>query len=692
MTRRRVGGSQRRRAAWLRLAIALSLAALLAEQAGSAPVLAGRTAPAAFSPTTPLPGVNQDFGSFGQLLLPLAGSPSAAQLRPSVVQLPAAAASSLSGTTIQAGDVLGLYQGGSTAEVQVYQVNPNSSAQASCWASVDFNPTATPPAAASASCPGSATSAGTLSGFSASYCPPTVCQSTDPSLLVQALVGEGGKDYWIVSVLDLVTGQLGTQSVVLPVGGASGAAFAADTSGSSAYVAVALTGTGATNTSGAYVDAMQVSAATSPGSWGVLCGASCPQPPVAQVANLALAANGAGGEALIAQGSTSIGLWTLTTASPGLSASAPVTFNNEPRFVQGSLQVVPASSGSVYLDYMTESATGLGVGQIAVNLGAGTAQAAQSINAVLPAGFSPTTFLATALGRNSAAYYFEDIGAAPLSPSTSGIPALIGYVPTGAAFTGSTVAATSETVAASLLQGANNQSCVATTFANLICAGSAGTLSSDTGAADLVAYAAYFESPAGFSAPSVLQAYESSPSGTPGSDPTATIPSAQLSGFDMNSGQSVGLSVQYPTPINDTPSVNPDIAATAPTAALASATSTAALFSVPVAQATFTFQGQGSAGAGTVQFATPSSAQIGPGSAPYAMVSGTIAGVGQAVEFPFTVQATVQINASTSIVPTGPGGTTTGLGGKGYWLVASDGGIFSFGDASFYGSTGAITL
>jgi hypothetical protein len=30
--------------------------------------------------------------------------------------------------------------------------------------------------------------------------------------------------------------------------------------------------------------------------------------------------------------------------------------------------------------------------------------------------------------------------------------------------------------------------------------------------------------------------------------------------------------------------------------------------------------------------------------------------------------------------------------GNGYWLVASDGGIFSFGDAPFYGSTGAIRL
>jgi hypothetical protein len=30
--------------------------------------------------------------------------------------------------------------------------------------------------------------------------------------------------------------------------------------------------------------------------------------------------------------------------------------------------------------------------------------------------------------------------------------------------------------------------------------------------------------------------------------------------------------------------------------------------------------------------------------------------------------------------------------GQGYWLVASDGGIFTFGDAGFYGSTGAIVL
>jgi len=31
-------------------------------------------------------------------------------------------------------------------------------------------------------------------------------------------------------------------------------------------------------------------------------------------------------------------------------------------------------------------------------------------------------------------------------------------------------------------------------------------------------------------------------------------------------------------------------------------------------------------------------------------------------------------------------------GGRGYWLVASDGGIFAFGSAAFFGSTGGMTL
>ena len=31
-------------------------------------------------------------------------------------------------------------------------------------------------------------------------------------------------------------------------------------------------------------------------------------------------------------------------------------------------------------------------------------------------------------------------------------------------------------------------------------------------------------------------------------------------------------------------------------------------------------------------------------------------------------------------------------GGGGYWLVASDGGVFTYGDAMFYGSTGGLRL
>ena len=40
----------------------------------------------------------------------------------------------------------------------------------------------------------------------------------------------------------------------------------------------------------------------------------------------------------------------------------------------------------------------------------------------------------------------------------------------------------------------------------------------------------------------------------------------------------------------------------------------------------------------------------------------------------------------------GPAGGSGSGSGPGYWLVASDGGVFSFGDARFFGSTGAIHL
>ena len=37
-------------------------------------------------------------------------------------------------------------------------------------------------------------------------------------------------------------------------------------------------------------------------------------------------------------------------------------------------------------------------------------------------------------------------------------------------------------------------------------------------------------------------------------------------------------------------------------------------------------------------------------------------------------------------------GMASTFDGSGYWLVASDGGIFAFGDAPFFGSTGGLPL
>ena len=44
------------------------------------------------------------------------------------------------------------------------------------------------------------------------------------------------------------------------------------------------------------------------------------------------------------------------------------------------------------------------------------------------------------------------------------------------------------------------------------------------------------------------------------------------------------------------------------------------------------------------------------------------------------------------IVGMAPVPSSTGPSGAGYWLVGSDGGVFAFGDAGFFGSTGAVVL
>jgi len=56
-----------------------------------------------------------------------------------------------------------------------------------------------------------------------------------------------------------------------------------------------------------------------------------------------------------------------------------------------------------------------------------------------------------------------------------------------------------------------------------------------------------------------------------------------------------------------------------------------------------------------------------------------------------TLNAPVVGIAPTPVAPAPPGAQSAPAG-KGYWLVAADGGVFNFGDAGFYGSMGGKHL
>jgi hypothetical protein len=65
-------------------------------------------------------------------------------------------------------------------------------------------------------------------------------------------------------------------------------------------------------------------------------------------------------------------------------------------------------------------------------------------------------------------------------------------------------------------------------------------------------------------------------------------------------------------------------------------------------------------------------------------------------QFHHDPQLTGNASGDTQVIPTPPPPAGVGLAstpdGKGYWLVAADGGIFAYGDARFYGSAGGIHL
>jgi hypothetical protein len=59
---------------------------------------------------------------------------------------------------------------------------------------------------------------------------------------------------------------------------------------------------------------------------------------------------------------------------------------------------------------------------------------------------------------------------------------------------------------------------------------------------------------------------------------------------------------------------------------------------------------------------------------------------------PATQSLTLTVNAPPASSPPVPPPPAPPPATHGYWLVGSDGGIFSFGDAGFYGSTGSLRL
>ena len=76
-------------------------------------------------------------------------------------------------------------------------------------------------------------------------------------------------------------------------------------------------------------------------------------------------------------------------------------------------------------------------------------------------------------------------------------------------------------------------------------------------------------------------------------------------------------------------------------------------------------------------------------STPITTTSYAVSGLTNGTSYYFTVEA---INAAGNSSASNEASATPQMATSGYWLVASDGGIFSFGDAAFYGSTGAMTL
>jgi hypothetical protein len=110
---------------------------------------------------------------------------------------------------------------------------------------------------------------------------------------------------------------------------------------------------------------------------------------------------------------------------------------------------------------------------------------------------------------------------------------------------------------------------------------------------------------------------------------------------------------------------------------------------------TSTVSSSGSSGTGAITYALDEGGNGHTSSSLCALNDTTLSATGAGVCYVYaTIAADSNYQAATSVdaTVTFTNPTQNVSAGHGYWLVGSDGGIFSFGAAQFYGSTGGMTL
>ena len=224
-------------------------------------------------------------------------------------------------------------------------------------------------------------------------------------------------------------------------------------------------------------------------------------------------------------------------------------------------------------------------------------------------------------------------------------------------------------------------SCISTVASEVLCIGASGSYLSVTNELAAVDFLDLFTPAATLNLSTTVNA---------GSNGSTNYPSTTFTGINSSSGFSI--SVNYPTPVVG----NNQSAVAAPTLQIVQPGSESG-FVTPstVGGAAINVTPPTTVPATTSVTYTSSTGQIGATYLNALSVSGAISGVAISAYFPYNVTLTVVVNPPPPPTSTSGGQTGTGsnvVRGNGYWLVASDGGIFTFGASQFHGSTGNLTL